>query len=143
MMPYRRPAVAALSSSKYPIFKGLATLFAGSMAHHSHDIGRNCGNLTNVHKQSVPRVPRWGQLEDSERRETRVETSDLGDERKAVRIVLALVYESKFHRADRTDVVRPIGSSRPVWRLIRSVFPDFITQPTRGISALVNGNPRF
>jgi hypothetical protein len=63
------------SSSKYPIFRGLAAFLTCWMAHLSHDIGRNYETLTESHMRSVPRVPRWGQLEDSEMPQKAVETS--------------------------------------------------------------------
>ena len=59
--------MCALSSSKYPIFKGLATLFARWMAHRSHHIGGNCETLTKYHRDIVVPIAIVGQLADTER----------------------------------------------------------------------------
>jgi hypothetical protein len=75
MMPYKGPRMGLGSSSKYPIFRGLAAFLTRWMAHLSHDIGRNYETLTESHMRSVPRVPRWGQLEDGEIPQKAVETS--------------------------------------------------------------------
>jgi len=72
------PAVAALSSSKYPILKGLATLLADWMAHLSHNIGGNCETLTKSHSQIVTPTAGEGQLLGSEKPYRTVETSVLG-----------------------------------------------------------------